>query len=115
MNYFKLYIYLIILIKLIFIILSVTHVYLKANKKEKSNLDKNIVFIKDRIEFIFVLLMSILLIFLFNPRTSNSVVIAGEPKLLLYLFGFILLITADWKNFIYKSIWFEKLQEIIGK
>ena len=41
--------------------------------------------------------------------------INGETKVLLYLFGFVLLITADWSNFIEESNWFQRFQEILGK
>jgi hypothetical protein len=115
MDHFIAFVYSIFLIKIIFVSLSTVHVYLKATGKGDTDLDKNIVFIKGRAEFIFICMMAILLIILFNPRTSKSVTISGEPKLLLYLFGIVLLITADWKKFIHESRWFEKLQKIIGK
>jgi len=58
--------------------------------------------------------MSLLLIFLFSPINSgNSVVITGETKLLLCLFGFVLLITAPWKNIMSESNWFQSFQQSI--
>ena len=114
MNYFNTYIYLIFLVKIIFIILAIIHVYLKESNKENSDLDKKIVFWKDRIDIIFVVLMSFLLIYLFNPRTTQSVVIYGNPKFLLYVFGIFLLITANWSILIIPSPWFRNLQLIIG-
>lgn len=94
------YITFIFLIKIGFIIMTITHIYLKAKGKEKSDLDKNILYWKERFEFIFIAMMSILLIYLFNPRVDRSVLIDKETKILLYLFGFILLITAKWNLFI---------------
>jgi hypothetical protein len=41
--------------------------------------------------------------------------INGETKLLLYLFGIVLLITADWSNFVEESKWFQRAQEIVGR
>jgi hypothetical protein len=41
--------------------------------------------------------------------------INAETKLLLYLFGFVLLITANWSTFIGESIWIERAQDIAGK
>ena len=115
MNYFHAYIYLIIFIKITFVLMSITHLYLKSTGKEDSDLDKKIVFIKEKFEFVFIVLMSLLLIYLFNPRHNNrNNLIDRETKLLLYLFGFILLITADWKEFIYESKWFKYLQQILG-
>jgi hypothetical protein len=115
MNYYKSYIFLIIAIKIGFLLMALTHVYLKISGKEGSELDKNIVYWKERIEFIFIILMSILLIYLFNPRYNNLIKIDNETKILLYLFGIILLITADWKVFLKESKWFEYLQQIVGK
>ena len=114
MNYYTYYIILIFIVKILFVILSATHIYLRAKGKTNSNLDKNIVYWKERIEFIFVLLMSVLLIYLFNPRKDKSVLINYETKLLLYLFGFVLLIMAKWDTFIKEAKWFKNLQEIIN-
>ena len=93
------YITFIFLIKIGFIIMTITHIYLQAKGKKKSDLDKNILYWKERFEFIFIAMMSILLIYLFNPRVDRSVLIDKETKILLYLFGFILLITAKWNLF----------------
>jgi hypothetical protein len=56
-----------------------------------------------------------LLTYLFNPRQNRNNMINGETKLLLYLFGFVLLITANWSTFIGESIWVERAQDIVGK
>lgn len=114
MNKFDTYITFIFLIKIGFLIMAITHVYLKFKNKDNSDLDKRILYWKERFEFIFILLMSVLLIYLFNPRHDRSILIDNETKILLYLFGFILLITANWDNFIKESPWFTTLS-IIGK
>jgi hypothetical protein len=90
-----------------------TEPYVKG--KENSDLYKTLFYWKGRIEFIFVILMSFLLIYLFNPRKNKTHIINAETKLLLYLFGFVLLITADWNNFIEEANWFQRFQEIVGK
>jgi hypothetical protein len=83
--------------------MALLHVYLKFKGKERSDLDKKILYWKERFEFIFIALMSALLIYIFNPRTNNSILIDKETKLLLFLFGFVLLITAKWDIFIKES------------
>jgi hypothetical protein len=113
MNYLNTYIILIFIVKLLFIGLAVTHIYLKAKGKKDSSLDKNVVYWKDRCEFIFAFLMAFLLIYLFNPMQGKSVIISGEAKLLLYLFGFVLLITAKWDVFIEEAKWFKYLQKSV--
>jgi L-asparagine transporter-like permease len=114
MDYFTTYIYLIFIVKFIFIILAATHLYLKSKKKENTNIDKKIVYWKERTELLFIVLMAILLIFLFNPTTSQAVIINGNSKILLYLFGIVLLVTANWKQIFTPSPWFSNLQQIIG-
>jgi len=108
----NLFITIIIITKLLFIILSLIHIYLKKIKKTNSDLDKKILFLKERIEFIFILFMSILLIHLFNPFSPKSVEVKGETKLLLFLFGIILIISANWNTFIGKSIGLKMFQSI---
>lgn len=95
--------------------MAVTHVYLKAKGEEKSDLDKKILYWKERFEFIFIALMSILLIYVFNPRTDRTILVDKETKILLYLFGFILLITAKWDLFITESPLFKKIQGSVGR
>ena len=113
MNLFTSYIILIFIVKILFIGLEAYHVSLKIKGQENTQKDKNTLFWKDRIEFIFIFLMSLLLIYLFNPRTTKSVVINGETKLLLFLFGIVLLITADWNTFIKESKQFKRFQNIV--
>ena len=113
MEKFNMYITFIIFIKVGFVILAISHLYLKIKHKDGSKTDKTIVFWKERLEFIFIILMAGLLIYLFNPRNDRSILIDYETKILLYLFGFILLITADWKVFFHESPTFKKLQKIV--
>jgi hypothetical protein len=99
MKTFDIYVSLIILIKVIFILLAITHLYLKLKHEDNSEFDKNLIAWKEQVEFVFVLLMSLLLIYLFNPRTDRHLTIDRETRVLFFLFGFILLITAKWKEF----------------
>jgi len=103
------YVMFIFITKIIFIMLAVTHIYLKAKGKAQSELDTKILFWKERIEFIFILLMSILLMYTFFPRRQIPVPIDYEMKLLFFLFGFILIITAKWEVFIEESPVYKKL------
>ena len=114
MHKLDIYIYIIIFIKICFIISAITHGYLKRSNKLNSDLDKKAVYWKTKLEFIFKALMAGLIIYLFNPRQNRERLIDYETKVLLYLFGFILLLTADWSAFVEESSWFEKLQIILG-
>ncbi len=94
--------------------MAVSHIYLKTKGEEKSDLDKKVLYWKERFEFIFIAAMSILLIYLFNPRSNKNIVLDKETKILLFLFGFILLITAKWDIFIKESPIFARIQKSIG-
>jgi hypothetical protein len=115
MNKYDMYISLIFAIKIAFILMTVSHIYMKATSKMNTDLDKKIVYWKDRLEFIFIALMSILLIYVFNPRRDRTVMIDGETKLLFYLFGFVLMITGKWGDFIHETKWLSYIQQSVGK
>lgn len=114
MNHYLLYIYTAFIAKVIFIILATIHAYLKMTHRGTSDLDMEVVFWKERVEFIFVFLMACLLIYLFFPSTSKTVEIGGATRELLYLFGIVVLVTAKWGEFFKESPSLIRLQNIIG-
>ena len=103
MDLFNIGITIIIIVKVIFIGLSIAKVYFKHKEPHNTKRLNNLEFWKKRLEFIFIALMSILLIYLFNPRINRINMIDTETRLLLYLFGFILILTADWSQFLSDS------------
>ncbi len=113
MDYYTIYISIVFLVKIIFVILATVHLYLKFKNKTNSDLDKEVLFWRERTEFIFTALMAILLIYLFNPVKNKMFMINNETKLLLYLFGFVLIITAKWEIFLKESNIFKKIQFIV--
>ena len=110
MKYYDIYVSIIILVKVIFIILAVVHISYKVKDQENSPQDKKIIYWKDRMEFIFTIMMALLLIYVFNPRTSKIIGLDTETKLLLFLFGIILIIAAKWDIFFKESVVFKKIQ-----
>lgn len=115
MNSLNIYVSIIIFIKICFIISAITHEYLKRTGKLDTSLDMKVVYWRDKLEFIFKALMAGLLIYLFNPKYSRDKIIDNETKMLLYLFGFVLLLTANWSSFVKEEEWFIKLQNILGR
>ncbi len=95
MNHYNSYIQSIIAVKIIFIFFVVVQIYLLVKGENDSEMDKKIKYWKTKVEFVFKLLMALLLIFLFNPRTDRSVFIDKETKILLFLFGIILILTTE--------------------
>jgi len=103
MKNYDIYITLIFIVKVIFLFLAVYNLYTKSKNPKDTKLLERIKYWKSRFEFIFITLMSALLIYLFNPRTNNIGAIDSETKLLLYLFGFILILSESWNIFIHES------------
>lgn len=114
MNNLDYFVYFIYVIKILFILFAITHLILKFKHKVNTKLYKNIVFLKKRFEFIFVFCMAILLIYVFNSKHNKNDANREDVRFLLYLFGFILLIDADWKTYIGDSYLLQKVRDIFG-
>jgi hypothetical protein len=113
MKKYDIYTSIVILVKIIFIFLTIVHFILQYKKNAK--LDTKVVYWKERAEFVFIILMSCLLIYLFNPRKNRLHMIDKETMLLLYLFGFILIITANWDLIFKEPKFFKQIQMLSGK
>jgi hypothetical protein len=109
MYYFDIYITLIFIVKIVFIILATYKLHIKNKKIQDKKLLQTLEVWKRRVEFIFITLMSLLLVYLFNPRTNHISMIDSETKMLLFLFGLVLLLTENWTSFIYEKGWFHIL------
>ena len=114
MKAFTYFISFIIIVKVLFMIFSLTHLYYKIKDDEQNKNNLTAVYWKARLEFIFTISMSILLIYLFNPRYNHEKMITPETKILLYLFGFILMIIAEWGQFIKENKFIIYLQNIVA-
>lgn len=109
----KLFIYLIIAVKVAFIGLAIALLYYKAKGKTSDPKAQHIQFWKDRMEFVFIFLMSMLILSLFYPRRPQQH-LNYETRLLLFLFGIILLITADWNTFFHESPALQHIQSVLS-
>lgn len=105
-------IYILIVVKVIFLFSILSKVYIvkilkddELIKKYYKKLEK----IKERTEFIFIFLTSIMMIAIFYPRQNNLKYIDSHVKLLFYLFGWILIITAKWNLFFKESPLFKNI------
>lgn len=103
------FIYLTFGVKAIFFILTIINLILSAIGRSE-NLVKSIDFWRHHLEFLFCALMSVLLIIYFNPFTKNNPEINHESKLLLFAYGIIVLLNADWSLFFKESVILQKFQ-----
>lgn len=113
----------IVIIKIFFILTAIgnvilTHVVKKNTASATTAADKaaaaaeaakaaNLLYWKERTEFIFTICMAILLIYYFKPGTSKP--LNRETGLLFFLFGWILIITAKWNIFFTQAKWYSSI------
>ena len=62
--------YLFFIFKILFAILALLHLYFVIKGKAQSKTDKKVEYWKERVEFIYIALMSFMLIYLFYPRST---------------------------------------------
>ena len=104
----------IIVVKVFFVIFAAIELYYKFEKKTDSSWSKWALYWKERTEFIFIVSMAILCIVLFNPFSRGVLVIDHHVRILLFVYGFIILITSNWKNiFGEMPPWFTNLQNLL--
>lgn len=100
------FLYFIIFIKLVFSLTYFLHIYfskVNPNSQKGQEIDPTILFWKERTEFIFIASMSALMIYLFNPWKTEPLVFNNEMKVLFYVLGWVLLVTANWAIFFKES------------
>ena len=102
------YVLFLIIIKCIFAAAALGHLVLAHTDSYFDKYDEKLVYCKDRTEFIFVVSMSVLLIYYFHPIIKSEPM-SSETRLLFFLFGWILLVTAKWKIFVTEAPWFQKI------
>lgn len=103
------FVFFIILVKIVFIISAIGHLILSHSTSSKAaSLDPKLVYWKQRTEFVFTISMALLLIYHFNPRLSGKP-IGKETSILFFLFGWILILTADWNLFVHEAPWYKKI------
>ena len=115
MKLLDLFVYLIIFIKVIFIGTKLGAKYYEfKGKDENKEIIEKLTYYNERAEFVFVACMSVLLIYLFNPRWTKYPPLDKEMRFLLYLYGVVIIFTAKWGLFFEESKWFPKIMGMLG-
>jgi len=106
-----------IIVKIIFAISVVGDIiikyFTKDDTKKSQLIDAKFVYWKHVTEFIFVISMSLLLIFIFNPWYTNQIYITREMSIMFYAFGYIMLFTADWGTILSEPAWFKRIKSAV--
>jgi hypothetical protein len=113
MDRYNKFILLLIILKVLFILLAMVNFYYRRNGQSNTKQDKQVLYWKSHIEFIFTILMACLLIYVFNPIHGKQVTVSNETKTLFFMFGFVLIITSKWELFIKTSKLFKDLQHVL--
>ena len=93
-------IFFIIIIKISFISISLMIQFRKVAKKPSNDtIGTALAYWRGVTELIFIISMSIILIYSFYPRWTTPVQLTTETKLLFFLYGVITIITSDWDVF----------------
>lgn len=105
-------IYFIIIVKVLFFIAELGHLYLYyfSDETTKNRYDSKFLYLKKRTEFWFIILIALLLILSFNPWNTKP--ITQQQAYLFYFFGIFLFITAQWKSFMIESHWYPYFQRL---
>lgn len=89
-----------IIIKVVFLLAAILYYInqtLKINMDDKLLL--NVMKIKDNSEFIYQITIALLIIIIFNPWYNNMIFISKEITILFFIYGIIIIISADWNHF----------------
>ena len=86
----------IILDKIAFLSISLALAVRKVAHQPHNEVSTRLHYWRDVTELIFIISMSIILIYAFYPRWSKPVELTSETKYLLFFYGIITIITADW-------------------
>jgi hypothetical protein len=119
--YYNFFIFYIFSIKILFVLCSSTEIYYQWKNRKLEKNKENVQFINDleywkrRFEFIYIMGMSFLLIYLFNPYQKTLPLITNETRYLIFLFAFILITNANWWIFFKEPSLLVELQDSIGR
>ena len=105
------YITFVFIIKLLYALSASIAFYLSYTKKDNGEFYEDLVFWRDRFEFMFVACMSTLILFFFYPKSTKPMDFDFETKLLFYVYGWIVLLKANWKMFFGESFLLNALQK----
>lgn len=100
-----------IFVKILFVLFAILEFYSKIKHKSWASWA---LYWKQRTEFIFIIAMAFICIVLFNPFSSGELVVDRHVRVLLFIYGIIILITSNWTSFFgVMPPWFQELQTLV--
>jgi len=113
------YVLFIIFIKILFILFALVTFLMKIKIKYSNNNNKiinmynSLSVCKETLELLFIVSTALICIIVFYPFYKETVIIDKPTRTLLFLYGFIILITAKWNILTKLPHWFLNLQKLI--
>jgi len=95
------FVYFIIFVKVIYVALAVSLLYIKFKNHGtclNSIEELKVTYWKERVELIFIINMSVLLIYLFYPWREKVIIIDDNARVLLFAYGIIILFAGKWSS-----------------
>ena len=108
MELYTFYILFIFLIKIIYYIFALLLIYF--TKKKNNKYIEICTFWKQHTEFVFTILLSLLIIILFNPFFNETTLLNKKTQALLFAYGIIVLTNSQWGLFFKESNIFKMLK-----
>jgi len=109
MDFYNTYILVTFGVKVLYFLCAIAIIIL-SKKPSNEGIVKNIKYMQHRLEFVFATLLSFLLIFLFFPLRITPIILDRETKVLLFAYGMIVLLNAEWEIFFKESPILKTLQ-----
>jgi len=103
MNLYNILIYVTFFVKVSFLFTLIYLRYVKTKQPKNLILQAKLTTIKEQLDFVFIWLMSLILIINFNPYVK-FIQIDPETKMLFFLYGIIMIFTANYSFFESNSI-----------
>jgi hypothetical protein len=98
-------------VKIAFIISILSDKYLLKFQPSNAELIKKFALMKGQLDFVFILLMSVILIVNFGPWVTY-VNIDTETKILFFVYGIIMPLEADYTTFFNQSVFFQYFKKL---
>jgi hypothetical protein len=100
-SWYDYFVVFIVIVKISFFILSFSLIYLKikTHGQPETEIMKNLTYWKERVEFVFILDIAILLTYLFYPKREKPIPIDNISRNLLFAYGILIMLTAKWDLF----------------
>jgi hypothetical protein len=115
-SWYDYFVVFIVIVKISFFILSFSLIYLKikTHGQPETEIMKNLTYWKERVEFVFILDIAILLTYLFYPKREKPIPIDNISRNLLFAYGILIMLTAKWDLFFKEDKWVFYFQRVLG-